>query len=87
MFMDVLGRLGGTPDFSSWRPEGIGVGSFLTALISFLIVATVIYFGVVLPYNKAKTLFDKNKQEEKPAETTEGLLTEIRDLLQNSRSV
>lgn len=86
MFVYVLGLLGGTPDFSSFKPGGIGVGAFLTALIAFLIVATVIYFGVVLPYNKAKAIFDKNKEEEEAGPTSEELLTEIRDVLK-SRNV
>ncbi|HMQ65375.1 MAG TPA: large conductance mechanosensitive channel protein MscL [Arachnia sp.] len=81
MFMDVLGALGGTPDFSTFRPGGIGVGAFLTALIAFIILAAVVYFGVVLPYNKAKSLLEKPAEEETPAATSEELLAEIRDLL------
>lgn len=81
MFMDVLGLLGNTPDFSSFKPGGVSVGAFLTALLSFLIVAAVVYFGVVLPYNKAKAFFDKNKEAEETGPTSEELLTEIRDVL------
>jgi len=78
MFMDVLGKLGGTPNFSAWVPGGIHVGAFVTALIAFLVIATVIYFGVVLPYTKAKERFSP---DEPPAATSEDLLAEIRDLL------
>ncbi len=85
MFMDVLGKIGGTPDFSSWSPGGVGVGSFLTALISFIIMATVIYFGVVMPYNKAKEFFDRKKQPAYAGPTTESLLAEIRDLLKEEQ--
>lgn len=85
MFMDILGKLGGTPDFSSWRPGGISVGTFLTALIAFVIMAAVVYFGVVLPYNKAKSLFEK-AADEVPAPTTEQLLVEIRDELKAQRN-
>jgi large conductance mechanosensitive channel len=42
-FKDVVFKLNGTP---------IYVGNFLNATISFLIVASVVYFGVVLPLNK-----------------------------------
>ncbi|MFT3888920.1 MAG: large conductance mechanosensitive channel protein MscL [Arachnia sp.] len=80
MFMDILGALGGTPDFSSWKPGGISVGVFLTALIAFVIIAAVVYFGVVLPYNKAKSRFDK-PEETVAGPSSEDLLTEIRDLL------
>lgn len=79
MLMDVIGKLGGTPDFSAWKIDGISVGTFLTALVSFLILATVVYFGVVLPYNKARERFAT--PEEDPAPTQEQLLGEIRDLL------
>ncbi|HUV95865.1 MAG TPA: large conductance mechanosensitive channel protein MscL [Acidobacteriaceae bacterium] len=46
----------GQPNFSSMVAHMHGgvitYGNFLNALISFLIVATVIYFGVVLPVSK-----------------------------------
>lgn len=81
MFMDILGKLGGTPDFSGWNPAGISVGPFLTALIAFVIMAAVIYFGVITPYNKLKGLLDKKEEEAPAAASSEELLTEIRDLL------
>ena len=46
MIMDLLGRVGGTPNFSSYSPEGISVGAFLTALVSFVTIAAVVYFVV-----------------------------------------
>jgi large conductance mechanosensitive channel len=56
---DVLGQLiaatVGTPDFSSvvlnLHGTPIRVGNFLNAIVSFLIAAAVVYFGVVLPLN------------------------------------
>ena len=83
MIMDLVGKAAGTPDFSSYAPGGVSVGAFLTALISFLILAAVVYFGIVMPYTRAKEKFFPA-----PAEEDEGtpedvlLLTEIRDLLQ-----
>jgi len=45
----------GKPDFSGvvFKVNGtpIMIGNFLNAAISFLIVASVVYFGVVLPLN------------------------------------
>ena len=32
MVMDLIGKAGGVPDFSSYAPGGISVGVFLTAL-------------------------------------------------------
>ncbi|MGA2276298.1 MAG: large conductance mechanosensitive channel protein MscL, partial [Terracidiphilus sp.] len=54
---DILGQLiaavAGKPDFSSvvvsLHGTPIQIGNFLNAVISFLIVASVVYFGVVLP--------------------------------------
>lgn len=53
----LIGVFGGTPDFSRLQftinNSKFMVGDFLNALISFLTVSAVIYFGVVLPTNKA----------------------------------
>lgn len=81
MFMDVLGKLGGTPDFSSFKPGGVSVGAFLTALVAFLIIAAAVYFGVVLPYTKAKDRFARQEKKAPAPTKTEELLAEIRDLL------
>jgi large conductance mechanosensitive channel len=85
MFMDVLGKLGGTPDFSSYKPGGVSVGAFLTALLAFLIVAFVVYFFVVKPYAAAQArLFPKEPEAETIDPNTE-LLKEIRDELRAGR--
>lgn len=55
-------------------------GLFLTALVSFLVIAAVVYFFIVTPYEKAKTRFGK-QQTEAPAPDDIVLLKEIRDLL------
>lgn len=87
MFMDLLGKLGGTPDFSSYKPGGVSVGAFLTALVSFLIVAFVIYFFVVKPYGAAQErLFPKQPDAETIDPNTE-LLKEILDELRAGRRV
>jgi large conductance mechanosensitive channel len=54
----VVIKLNGTP---------IGVGNFLGATIQFLIVASVVYFGVVLPLN---TLLAKVKRPQALAPPT-----------------
>lgn len=82
VIMDLIGKLGGTPNFSSFAPAGISIGVFLTALVSFLILAFVVYFGVVKPYNYARKRFEKDVIEEEVEPTAEeALLAEIRDLL------
>ena len=79
MIMDLIGKVGGTPDFSNWQPEGISVGAWLTALVSFLIMAVVVYFLIVAPYTRAKEKYFPAEEPGTPEEVA--LLTEIRDLL------
>jgi large conductance mechanosensitive channel len=62
----LIGAFGGTPDFSSIfftiNSSKFMIGDFINSVISFLIVAAVIYFLVVLPMNKmmAKMASGKN---------------------------
>ena len=59
-------------------------GAFLNALIAFALLASVVYFFVVLPYTKAKERFFPAETEGKPADVA--LLEEIRDLLATRNS-
>jgi large conductance mechanosensitive channel len=79
--MDLIGKLGGTPDFSSYKPGGVSVGGFLTALITFLILAAVVYSFVVKPYEAAKARLFPSTQTDEAPDADVALLTEIRDLL------
>ncbi|CCH79839.1 Large conductance mechanosensitive channel [Nostocoides japonicum T1-X7] len=81
MILDILGKLGGTPDFSSYKPGGISVGNFITALISFLILAFVVYFFIVKPYEMARDRLTKKPEEEPEVDVQVELLKEIRDAL------
>ncbi|MFG1784920.1 large conductance mechanosensitive channel protein MscL [Rhodococcus oryzae] len=56
----------------------VNIGAVITAAINFIIIAAVVYFILIVPYNHAKERY--MKQEEKEATDIE-LLTEIRDLL------
>ena len=66
----------------SWN--GVAYGSFLSAVINFLVVGTVLFF-VVKAAEKAQNLGKKEEavEEEAAAPTQEELLAEIRDLLAN----
>ena len=65
----------------SWN--GVAYGSFLSAVINFLVVGTVLFF-VVKAAEKAQNLGKKEEAaEEEAAPTKEELLAEIRDLLAN----
>lgn len=83
MITDLIGKFGGVPDFSSASLGGIGVGAFITALLSFVLTAAVVYFLVVVPYNRVTTRLksEADQPAATPSVTTEDLLTEIRDLL------
>ena len=66
----------------SWN--GVAYGSFLSAVINFIVIGTVLFF-IVKAAEKAQNLSKKEEavEEEAPAPTQEELLTEIRDLLAN----
>ena len=83
VIMDLIGKAGGVPDFSAWRPGGVSIGALLTALLAFLVLATVVYFFVVKPYEVAKRRFAANP-EVGPTELE--LLAEIRDAVRDQRA-
>lgn len=66
----LIGILGGGPDFSKWSiliaGQNLLIGEIVNALISFLLIAAVVYFLVVLPINK---LMDRYRPEPKPTPT------------------
>ncbi|GAB3201206.1 large-conductance mechanosensitive channel protein MscL [Nocardioides hungaricus] len=79
LIMDLIGKVGGTPNFSSYTPGGVSVGAWLTALISFAIMAAVVYFLIVKPYTVAKERYFPSEEPGTPEDVK--LLEEIRDLL------
>ena len=83
VIMDIIGKVGGQPDFSGWTPGGVHIGAFLTALIAFVILAAVVYFLIVTPYTKAKERYFPDPTAEPGTPEDVALLTEIRDLLAN----
>jgi large conductance mechanosensitive channel len=79
LLMDVIGKLGGKPDFSEYNPGGVSMGAWVTAVISFVILAAVVYFVIVLPYTKARERYFPSEEPGTPEDVK--LLQEIRDLL------
>jgi large conductance mechanosensitive channel len=73
----IIGMLGGQPDFSGIKLGSIAVGSFVNAIVSFLIKAAGLYFLIVLPFNR---LAARMAAAAAP-NPQEVLLREIRDLL------
>jgi large conductance mechanosensitive channel len=85
----LIAAIGGKPDFAnlSFRINGskFSYGHFLNAVVSFLIIAAVIFFLVVKPLNALaarRKAQDPTPEPEAPPEDVR-LLIEIRDLLQN----
>ena len=62
----LIGAIGGKPDFSgvyfTINHSKFLVGDFLNAVISFLIIAAVIYFFVVLPMNRMMARLKKGEK-------------------------
>jgi large conductance mechanosensitive channel len=82
VMMSLIGKIGGQPNFDAWRPGEVPIGAFITALITFLIVAAVIYFVVVTPLNKLAERRARGVEPKTEAPSEEvALLTEIRDSL------
>src|ERR1051325_8249010 len=79
LIMGLIGKIGGQPDCSGWPPGGLPFGAWVTAVITFLIIAAVVYFLIVMPYTKAKERYFPAEDTGTPADVA--LLEEIRDLL------
>lgn len=84
LFSPLIAALVRQPDFSKlsvmFRGVDIPYGDFINALISFVIIASTIYFFVVLPVNKLSARFYGTPDAPKKT-GEEKLLEEIRDLL------
>lgn len=63
----------------------VDFGTLITAAINFVIIAAVVYFVIVLPFEKIKAL-SARKGDDAAALTEAELLTEIRDLIASQQS-
>lgn len=79
VILDVVGKVGGIKDFSGYEPGGVSLGAWLTAVISFVILAAVVYFLIVTPYTRARERYFPSAPPGTPEDVQ--LLREIRDLL------
>jgi large conductance mechanosensitive channel len=87
VFTPIIGGIFGQTDFSGLTLDigdiRIGYGSFLNAVISFVIIGLTL-FVVVKVYEKMKSLRSPEDVAEDPTEVD--LLVEIRDLLKQQRA-
>lgn len=86
LIMPIIGAIGGLPDFSSLsftiNSSKFMYGEFLNALVSFLIIAAVVFFCVVKPMNILLARVAKGKEVVPAAKDPElVVLEEIRDAL------
>jgi large conductance mechanosensitive channel len=72
-------KAAGAESIETWAPGGVLLGKFIGAIISFIVIAFVLFL-IIKVMNKATR---KKEEEPKPAEfsTSEKLLMEIRDAL------
>lgn len=82
VIIELLAKAGGSASFDDFQPGGLTkVGPFLTALVAFLLMAAVVYFLIVTPYEKAKARFFPPAAVEDAGPDELAVLSEIRDLL------
>lgn len=72
MVTPFIAAIGGQPDFSSLyftiNNSRFMYGDFLNVLVSFLLVASVVFFFVIQPINKFVELSNRKKTSEDPSE-------------------
>ncbi|MCA0321017.1 MAG: large conductance mechanosensitive channel protein MscL [Actinobacteria bacterium] len=84
--MDIIALVGGAPSFDSLS-LGLGdnqlyYGPVITAVVGFVILAAVIYFMIVKPYETAREHLSKGEKDEvAEVDPQLELLKEIRDTL------
>lgn len=68
----LIAAIGGQPDFSNLtftvNKSKFMYGDFINAIVSFLLIAAVIFFFVVQPLNKLQQRAARNKKPEDPTE-------------------
>lgn len=85
LILDLIGRalpLKGEA-FSQVIIGGITIGPFLSAIVTFVLTAFVVYFAIVKPYEIYK---NRHKKDEPSVQSTDEILAEIRDLLAEGRT-
>jgi large conductance mechanosensitive channel len=91
VLMPLISLLVGEPNFNDFLAFGdIRFGVFLTAVVNFLLVASAIYFVIIMPMNhfierRNRKLAIKDEDQGEKVDPQIALLTEIRDSLKASR--
>lgn len=84
VLMPIVAIPFGEPNFDAviWtiNDSEIMIGSFLTAVVSFLLIAVAVFLFIVKPYNAYRELTEEEEADDEGPTEIE-LLTEIRDSL------
>ena len=91
LLMPIVGLIFGEPSFDSVLSfntaadgtGGIRIGSFITALITFMMIGAAVFFFIIKPYKAVMAKLEDRGEIEEPAPDPEDvvLLREIRDAL------
>jgi len=87
LIMPLITAIFGKPDYTKlvWTVHNstIKYGSFITAIIQFLLIALAVYFFIVMPLNYFETMRKRRQglPEAPPTETELEVLIQIRDAL------
>jgi large conductance mechanosensitive channel len=85
VLMPIVAIPFGEPNFDAiiWtvNDSKIMIGSFLTAVVSFLLIAVAVFLFIVKPYNAYRELTETKEADEGTGPTEVDLLIEIRDAL------
>lgn len=88
LLMPIIGIIGGEPSFDAYfltiNGSEIRWGSFLTALVTFIIIAFAVFIALKA-YNKSQQMRGGVAEDEAAGPSAEELLVEIRDLLRIQR--
>ncbi|MGB9359203.1 MAG: large conductance mechanosensitive channel protein MscL [Acidimicrobiia bacterium] len=84
VLMPIVAIPFGEPSFNAiiWTINGsqILIGSFITAVVTFLLIAFAVFFFIVKPYNAYRARTESEEEEDEGPSEVE-LLTQIRDSL------
>ena len=85
VLMPIVAIPFGEPSFDSiiWTINGseILIGTFITSVVAFLLVALAVFVFIVKPYNAYRDATKSDFEDEDPGPTEVDLLIEIRDSL------
>jgi large conductance mechanosensitive channel len=81
LVLNLIGLIVNVKGLSGVSVSGVNIGEFLTAVVTFVLTAAVVYFLIVVPYNRVSNL--RKQDEPEAAASAEDLLAEIRDLLRD----